>query len=155
MTAAIEGVSGQQHAPAALYHWERPGTHFTGGWVASGPVWTRENLASTGIRSRTLRSQSICRLSYRAHLLQSVSRPKFVCGIPKSNSEALLFSIDLLISAISSVMFKRHRKWDGKYQEYGGSFRGLLRGYTFQSVWWQTSEALWRAQWRWVWCHPV
>ena len=33
MTAALEGVSGQQHAPAALYPWERPGTHFTGGWV--------------------------------------------------------------------------------------------------------------------------
>jgi len=27
------GVSGQQNAPAALYPWERPGTHFTGGWV--------------------------------------------------------------------------------------------------------------------------
>jgi len=26
-------VSGQQHAPAALYRRERPGTHFTGGWV--------------------------------------------------------------------------------------------------------------------------
>jgi len=24
-------VSGQQHAPAALYPWERHGTHFTGG----------------------------------------------------------------------------------------------------------------------------
>ena len=34
MTAALEGgVSGQQHAPAALYLRERPGTHFTGGWV--------------------------------------------------------------------------------------------------------------------------
>jgi len=27
------GVSGQQHAPAALYPQERPGTHFAGGWV--------------------------------------------------------------------------------------------------------------------------
>jgi len=27
------GVSGQQHAPAALYPRERTGTHFTGGWV--------------------------------------------------------------------------------------------------------------------------
>jgi len=27
------GVSGQQHAPAALYPRERPGTHFTGGWA--------------------------------------------------------------------------------------------------------------------------
>jgi len=26
-------VSGQQHAPAALYPQERPGAHFTGGWV--------------------------------------------------------------------------------------------------------------------------
>jgi len=33
MTAAIEGVSGQQHASAALYSRERPGNHFTGGWV--------------------------------------------------------------------------------------------------------------------------
>ena len=33
MTAALEGVSGQQHAPAALYPQERTGTHFTGGWV--------------------------------------------------------------------------------------------------------------------------
>jgi len=27
------GVSGQQHAPAALYPRERPGTDCTGGWV--------------------------------------------------------------------------------------------------------------------------
>jgi hypothetical protein len=28
------GVSGQCHAPATLYPWERtPGTHRTGGWV--------------------------------------------------------------------------------------------------------------------------
>ena len=27
------GVSGQQHAPAALHPRERPGTHITGGWV--------------------------------------------------------------------------------------------------------------------------
>jgi hypothetical protein len=33
VTAALEGVSGQQHALAALYPRERPGTHFTGGWV--------------------------------------------------------------------------------------------------------------------------
>jgi len=27
------GMSGQQHAPAAIYPRERPGTHCTGGWV--------------------------------------------------------------------------------------------------------------------------
>ena len=26
-------MSGQQHAPAVLYPRERPGTHYTGGWV--------------------------------------------------------------------------------------------------------------------------
>ena len=30
MTTALEGVSGQQHAPAALDPRERPGTHFIG-----------------------------------------------------------------------------------------------------------------------------
>ena len=31
MTAALEGD--EWHAPASLYPRERPGTHFTGGWV--------------------------------------------------------------------------------------------------------------------------
>jgi len=34
------GVSGQQHAPAALYSRERLGTHFTRGSWVPGPVWT-------------------------------------------------------------------------------------------------------------------
>ena len=33
MTTALEGVRGQRHAPAALYHREIHGTHCTGGWV--------------------------------------------------------------------------------------------------------------------------
>jgi len=33
MTATLEGVSGQQHDPAAIYSRERQGTIFTGGWV--------------------------------------------------------------------------------------------------------------------------
>jgi hypothetical protein len=28
-----KGVSGQQHAPASLYPREKPGIHFTEGWV--------------------------------------------------------------------------------------------------------------------------
>jgi hypothetical protein len=55
MTAALEGVSSQQQAPAALYPQERAGTHFTGGWV--GPragIDGRKNLFPTGIRSRTV-----------------------------------------------------------------------------------------------------
>jgi len=33
MTPVLEGVSRQQHALAALYHRERHGIHFIGGWV--------------------------------------------------------------------------------------------------------------------------
>ena len=33
MATALEGVRGQLHVPAPLYSRERPGTHFTGGWV--------------------------------------------------------------------------------------------------------------------------
>ena len=55
MTAALESVSGQQHAPAALYPRERPGTHFTGDWVGpQGRSGRVENLVPTGIRSRTV-----------------------------------------------------------------------------------------------------
>ena len=61
----------QLHAPAALF----PGKDSVpivqeAGW-APGPVWTgAENLAPTGIRSpdRPARSQSLYRLSYRAHI---------------------------------------------------------------------------------------
>ena len=61
MTAALEGgVSGQQHAPAALYPWERPGTHFTGGWV--GPRAGLEGLKISfppGFDPRPSRPQSV------------------------------------------------------------------------------------------------
>jgi len=38
-----KGVSGQQHTPVALYPRERPGTHFTGGWVGprAGLDWQK------------------------------------------------------------------------------------------------------------------
>jgi len=50
MTAAIEGVSGQQHAPAALYPRECPGTHFTVGWVVPGAgLDQRKNSSPKGI----------------------------------------------------------------------------------------------------------
>ena len=64
-------VRGQHHAPAALYPQERPGTHFTGGWVGPRAGLDRcgKSRPPTGIRAsdRPARSQSIYRLSYRAH----------------------------------------------------------------------------------------
>ena len=65
-------MRGQRHALTALYPQKRPGTHCTGDWVGSGPVWTGvENLAPTGIRSpdRPASIQSLYRLSYPARNL--------------------------------------------------------------------------------------
>jgi len=39
-------VSGQQHAPAALYPQERPSTHFTGGWVGPRASQGRQKIWS-------------------------------------------------------------------------------------------------------------
>jgi hypothetical protein len=66
----LNGVSGQQHAPAALYPRERPGTHCTGGWV--GPragLDGRKISPPPGFDPRTVqaRSQSLYLLSYPAH----------------------------------------------------------------------------------------
>jgi len=46
MTTALEGLSGQQHALAALYPRERPGTHFTGGWVGPKAGLDRRKISS-------------------------------------------------------------------------------------------------------------
>ena len=68
-----KGVRGQRHAPAALYPWERPGTHCTGGWVGPRAGLDRcgkSRPPPTGIRSpdRPERSQSLYRLSHPAHM---------------------------------------------------------------------------------------
>jgi hypothetical protein len=61
---------GRLHAPAALYPRERPGTHFTGGWVgprAGLDRWGKSR--PTGIRSpdRPALSQSLYLLDYLTH----------------------------------------------------------------------------------------
>ena len=67
MTAALEGVSGQQHAPAALY--SLPILQ-EAGW-APGPVWTggKSRPHRDSIPGRPARSRSLYRLSYPAHTL--------------------------------------------------------------------------------------
>jgi hypothetical protein len=55
MTTARKGVRGQRHAPASLYLREDPVPIVQEAGWAPGPVWTdTENLALTGIRSRTI-----------------------------------------------------------------------------------------------------
>ena len=46
MKAALEGVSVQQHAPAALYARERHGTNCTGGWVGPRSGLDRRKISS-------------------------------------------------------------------------------------------------------------
>ena len=62
-------MRGQQHAPAALYLRERPGTHCTGDWVGPGPVWAggKSRHHRDSIPDRPARKQSLYRLSYPAH----------------------------------------------------------------------------------------
>jgi hypothetical protein len=56
MTTALERGEGKRNIPAALYPWERPGTHCTGGWVdpqdQSGQV--QEILPSLGFHPWTV-----------------------------------------------------------------------------------------------------
>jgi hypothetical protein len=57
------GVSGQRHAPAALYPRGKkpPGTLWIGGWVGPEPVWTQrlEEKSSASVGDRTPVSQSV------------------------------------------------------------------------------------------------
>jgi hypothetical protein len=66
-TSALDGVSGQRHAPAALYPEERTtGTHWTGGWV--GP---RAGLETRGLK----KSFRLCRGSNLDRpVVQSIDR---------------------------------------------------------------------------------
>ena len=73
MTAALEGVSGQQHASVAIYPRERPGTHCTGGWVGPRAGLEGQKILSPpgfdpGLSSPV--AQSLYWLSYRAHSLE-------------------------------------------------------------------------------------
>jgi len=63
-------VSGQQHAPAALYPVERPGTHCTGGWVGPRAGLDERIISSSpGFDPGTFQpvAQSLYRLSCRAN----------------------------------------------------------------------------------------
>jgi len=69
MTAALEGDEWSAARPGRTLPRERPGTHFTGGWVG-----LRAGLDGT---DRPARSQSLYRLSYRAHNISVCIRIKY------------------------------------------------------------------------------
>ena len=97
-------VSGQQHAPAALYSRERPGTYFTGGWVGprAGPD-RRKISPTTGIRcpDPTARSESLYRLSY--------TRPAFtkMCKCKISANLKFYFSNGDIVINLDTIQMRR------------------------------------------------
>jgi hypothetical protein len=63
LISALDGVSGQRHAPVTLYPQENgPGTHWIGG-CAREPVWTQrlEEKSFVPAKGRTLVVQSVVR----------------------------------------------------------------------------------------------
>ena len=84
-------MSGQQHVLPALYHRERPGTHFAGGWV--GPSASLRDGKSRphqySIPDRPARSQSLHRLSYRAHHMPTFLSLSVHCPYLKFNFASL------------------------------------------------------------------
>ena len=80
----MKGVSGQQHAPAAIYLRERPGTHFTGGRVGPRTGLDGRKISSPprfdpGLSSH---SQSLYRLSYPAHTHKYYTKAKLQYNTP-------------------------------------------------------------------------
>jgi len=63
-------VNSQRHAPAAVYSRERPGTHFTGGWLGPRACLDGRNISCPpgSITELPARSQSLNRLNYPAHV---------------------------------------------------------------------------------------
>jgi len=66
LTATLEGVRGQRHAPAALYPQERPSTHCTGGWVDSkaGVYKCGKFRPPPGFDPRTVQPVASCHTDY-------------------------------------------------------------------------------------------
>jgi len=71
-----EGVSGQQHAPAALTPGKDPVPVLQEAGWAPGPVWTggKSHPHLDSIPDRPACSQSLYRLSYRSHMKEEVVR---------------------------------------------------------------------------------
>ena len=76
MTAALEGGEWSASRPGRLYPRERPGTNCTVGWVGpmDGLGGRKPRPYRDSIPDRPARSQSLHRLSYRAHLANKLLR---------------------------------------------------------------------------------
>ena len=104
-------MNGQQHASAALYPRERPGTHFKGGWVdpkAGLDRCGKSRPHRDSIPDRPARSQSLYRLSYAAHSYLSSAEIKNVW----SYSPIRLHSLVLNVGEFSGFIIPSNRHHD-------------------------------------------
>jgi Pyruvate/2-oxoacid:ferredoxin oxidoreductase delta subunit len=85
MTAALEGVSGQQHAPAALYPRERPGTHFTGGWVVINYVSVKMKIERHSCGSCFLLCSETFVFLIKLNITQEIEGFLSFCGVVELN----------------------------------------------------------------------
>ena len=98
-TAAVKGVSGQQHAPTALDPQERPGTHFTGGWV--GPragLDGRKISFPPGFDPGPSSPVQLYRLSYQAHI--------YSCNIHNITYHLLEYVFKMIFSSQTCLISK-------------------------------------------------
>ena len=118
MTAALEGVSGQRHAPDAIYARKRAGTRCTRGWVGSRAGLDGRKISPhrDSIPDRPARSQSLYRLSYPAHTQWkcNINVLVFCIAWSRNNSVDLVtmrsgFRIPARVKDFSS--FQKHPAW--------------------------------------------
>ena len=108
----VRRASGRQHAPAALYPRERPGTHCTGGWVGPRAGLDEQTISSPPGLDRPARSQSLYRLSYRAHIIIIIiiiesNFPTYCTGFLLNIARCEAFTT-LLIESSSFVRIVKH-----------------------------------------------
>jgi len=115
MTAVLEGVSGQQHAPASLYPRKEPVPILQETGWAPGPVWTggKSRPRRDSIPDLPARSQSLYRLSYPGHCTRDVNFRKlgsiYAAKMPQNS---LWFDIqrDEIIWPVRETA-KKHTAW--------------------------------------------
>jgi hypothetical protein len=117
LISALDGVSGQRHAPTALTPVKRPGANYTGSRVEPKVGLDGYGLAPFGIRSpgRPARSESLYRHALQVHVkckTQIEKEPAIPC---------LKYAL-----AIRLVELRKSRKaWDRKAATEVDSNRGL------------------------------
>jgi len=107
-------VSGQQHAPAALYPREIPGTDFTGGLVGSRAGLDGRKISShrDSLPDRPARIQSLYQLSYPVHSSLLVYGDIIHVNTIKSSCDIMSYSTNERIFSRQTVLERLRLEMD-------------------------------------------